>query len=195
MTIFEEVKALVDMPTAARHYGVEVGRSNMAICPFHHECTPSMKLYEDHYYCFGCQAHGDVIHFVQQRYGLTPIEAVEQINHDLCLGLDVSKPSEREDIERIKQQKAEQTAYKEWENHAFEMIHRYLWQMRYWFEEFAPKDAQVIHDSRFVYALHHMGYAEYIAEEFLQGDKEKRLSMKEDIEEIERAFQEEIAGN
>lgn len=61
MTIFEEVKELVDVPTAARHYGVEVNRSNMAICPFHNERTPSMKLYKKNYHCFGCQAHGDVI--------------------------------------------------------------------------------------------------------------------------------------
>ena len=55
LTIFDEVKSLVDVPTAARSYGVEVYRGNMALCPFHRERHPSCKLYEDHYYCFGCQ--------------------------------------------------------------------------------------------------------------------------------------------
>lgn len=45
MTIFEQIKELVDVPTAARHYGTEVNKSNMAICPFHNERTPSCKLY------------------------------------------------------------------------------------------------------------------------------------------------------
>ena len=82
MTIIEEIKELVDVPTAARHYGVEVHRGNMALCPFHRERHPSCKLYADHYYCFGCQAHGDVIRLVQELFGLTPIEAVKQINSD-----------------------------------------------------------------------------------------------------------------
>ena len=61
MTIFEEIKELVDVPTAARQYGVEVRRNNFALCPFHNERTPSCKLYADHYHCYGCGAHGDVI--------------------------------------------------------------------------------------------------------------------------------------
>lgn len=41
MTIFDEVKSLVDVPTAARSYGVEVHQGNMALCPFHRERHPS----------------------------------------------------------------------------------------------------------------------------------------------------------
>ena len=37
MTIFDDIKELVDVPTAARSYGVEVHRGNMALCPFHRE--------------------------------------------------------------------------------------------------------------------------------------------------------------
>lgn len=32
-------------------------------CPFHQEGSPSFHAYEDHYYCYGCQAHGDVLDF------------------------------------------------------------------------------------------------------------------------------------
>jgi DNA primase len=112
MTIFEEVKELVDVPTAARYYGVEVHRGNMALCPFHRERNPSCKLYDDHYYCFGCQAHGDVIKLVQEIFGLSPIEAVKQINNDFGLGLDVEKPPDTEAVSRwyreIVERKAEQ---------------------------------------------------------------------------------------
>ena len=45
MTIFDDIKELVDVPTAARSYGVEVHRGNMALCPFHRERHPSCKLY------------------------------------------------------------------------------------------------------------------------------------------------------
>ncbi len=47
MTIFDDIKELVDVPTVARSYGVEVHRGNMALCPFHRERHPSCKLYAD----------------------------------------------------------------------------------------------------------------------------------------------------
>jgi len=37
------------------------GRRFVILCPFHKEKTPSCFLYEDHYHCFGCNRHGDVI--------------------------------------------------------------------------------------------------------------------------------------
>ena len=61
MTIFEAVKSMVTPRMAAEHYGMTISRSGMVCCPFHDDRHPSMKLYEDHYHCFGCQANGDVI--------------------------------------------------------------------------------------------------------------------------------------
>ena len=63
MTIFEAVKTTVTPSMAAEHFGLNVSRNGMVCCPFHDDRHPSMKLYEDHYHCFGCQANGDVIAF------------------------------------------------------------------------------------------------------------------------------------
>ena len=104
MTIFEEVKELVSVPAVARYYGIDVRRGNMCLCPFHNERTPSMKLYEKNYYCFGCKAHGDVINLVQEIFRISAIRAVKRINSDFSLGLDIDRPPEREDIERINRQ-------------------------------------------------------------------------------------------
>lgn len=49
MSIFEEVKAAVDINTAAEYYGLNV-RKVTALCPFHNEKTGSLKLYHDHFY-------------------------------------------------------------------------------------------------------------------------------------------------
>lgn len=45
-----------------------VGNQLKARCPFHNEKTPSFYISPDRgtYYCFGCQAKGDVISFVQE---------------------------------------------------------------------------------------------------------------------------------
>lgn len=44
MNLFENVKAVVTVRQAAEHYGLKVGRGNMACCPFHNDHTPSMKI-------------------------------------------------------------------------------------------------------------------------------------------------------
>ena len=45
------------------------GRQWKGCCPFHGEKTPSFYVYDDHYHCFGCGAHGDAIGFVMQTPG------------------------------------------------------------------------------------------------------------------------------
>ena len=69
---------------------VRSGRQLKACCPFHGEKTPSMYIYDDHFHCFGCGAHGDAISFVMQSEGATFIEAVERLAAEA--GLSVPKP-------------------------------------------------------------------------------------------------------
>ena len=75
MNPFPVVKAAVTVKDAAVFYGMKVGRSNMMICPFHDDHHPSLKLYPDHFHCFGCHASGDVITFVGRLFNLPPYEA------------------------------------------------------------------------------------------------------------------------
>ncbi|WP_243018117.1 MULTISPECIES: DNA primase [Candidatus Cardinium] len=75
------------------------GQNFWACCPFHHENTPSFSVSpsKGFYKCFGCDAAGDVITFVQQieglsfveaitylaqRYGI-PVQSAEKVPHDL----------------------------------------------------------------------------------------------------------------
>ena len=90
MTIYETVKTAVSVRQAAEHYGLEVNRNGMTLCPFHHDRHPSLKLYDDHFYCFGCGATGDVIDFTAQLFGISPFEAVKKLAADF--GIDPDKP-------------------------------------------------------------------------------------------------------
>ncbi|MBN9564097.1 MAG: DNA primase [Alphaproteobacteria bacterium] len=67
------------------------GRQLKGCCPFHGEKTPSFYVYDDHFHCFGCGAHGDAISFVMQSQGAGFAEAVEQLAAEA--GLQVPKPS------------------------------------------------------------------------------------------------------
>ncbi len=81
-------------PLIGRRAKIErAGRQWKACCPFHGEKTPSFYIYEDHYHCFGCGAHGDAITFVMQAEGASFTEAVERLASEA--GLEVPKPSPR----------------------------------------------------------------------------------------------------
>lgn len=82
-----DVKDQVNMPELVRYYGFEISRNGYICCPFHHEKTASMKVYSDHYKCFGCGAHGDVISFVQHYLHTDFPGAMEAINRDFGLNL------------------------------------------------------------------------------------------------------------
>ena len=55
----------------------KTARGYVGLCPFHEEKTPSFNVFNDtqSYYCFGCQAAGDIFTFVMKTEGLTFIEA------------------------------------------------------------------------------------------------------------------------
>ena len=40
-------------------------------CPFHDNSTPSLHVYEDHFHCFGCGAHGTAIDYLMMVEGWT----------------------------------------------------------------------------------------------------------------------------
>lgn len=186
MTIFDDIKELVDVPTAARSYGVEVHRGNMALCPFHRERHPSCKLYEDHYYYFGCQAHGDVIRLVQELFGLKPIEAVEQINSNFGLGLDLDKPPDMEKVNRRRQEIAERKAEKARVEYMYDVLMRYFTLLDKYKMLYVPTSPDEDTDRRFVYALQNIGYAEYMLEAWGSFDKEQQAEIKPEVGRIER---------
>lgn len=54
------------------------GKNLLGLCPFHSEKSPSFTVYpeNDSFYCFGCNAGGDVITFVSRAENLDYMEAV-----------------------------------------------------------------------------------------------------------------------
>ncbi len=89
----DELRARTPLaPLVARRVKLlRAGRQWKGCCPFHGEKTPSFYVYDDHYHCFGCGAHGDAVSFVMQSQGATFPEAVEQLAAEA--GLEVPKPA------------------------------------------------------------------------------------------------------
>lgn len=85
LNIYETVKQSVSVPQAASFYGLRTNRSGMCRCPFHSDHEPSMKLYPDHYHCFACGAHGDVIGLAAGLIHLSPMEAAKKLTADFVI--------------------------------------------------------------------------------------------------------------
>ncbi|WP_419787947.1 DNA primase [Pseudodesulfovibrio sp.] len=79
----EAVKARISIADVVRRYVdlKPVSGRWMGACPFHQETKPSMSVNDEEgfFYCFGCQASGDVIDFYGRINGLEFREALEQL--------------------------------------------------------------------------------------------------------------------
>jgi DNA primase len=69
------------------------GERFVGLCPFHDERTPSfsVKPAQGFYYCFGCEAGGDTIRFVQEKEGLAFPDAVEALADRYGVEIEVEK--------------------------------------------------------------------------------------------------------
>ena len=95
----------LNMIDVVKFYGYEPSRYGSFICcPFHYEKTPSMKIYDKSYYCFGCKEGGNAVNFVMKLYDLKCIDACKKLDEDFRLGVDFggNKKMSLYDLERIR---------------------------------------------------------------------------------------------
>ena len=88
----QEIKARLNLVDIARRY-VDLKRNGsrwVAPCPFHQETKPSFSINEEEgfFYCFGCQASGDLFDFYGQINGLDFRETLEQLAEEAGVTLD-----------------------------------------------------------------------------------------------------------
>ncbi len=73
------------------------GRGQLkGLCPFHGEKTPSFHVQQERgfYYCFGCQAKGDVFDFVMRTQGLEFSDALQLLGQRA--GIEVTPPTPKD---------------------------------------------------------------------------------------------------
>lgn len=93
-SVVAEIKARLRIEdVVGRHVRLRrVGHRLVGPCPFHQETKPSFSVNPDEgfYYCFGCQAAGDVIEFYRAIHGVDFVDAVvalaEEAGVELRLG-------------------------------------------------------------------------------------------------------------
>ena len=145
MDLFKQIKMAVSVKEAAEYYGLEVNRGNMVCCPFHNNRTPSMKLNEEYFYCFGCGASGDVIDLAARLFGLSGYDAAKKLAADF--GIVEQKPSVLTKLKRSKSQA-------ELESRSFRVLGDYLQILQDWKEHCAPQSPEDAIDTRYAEACH-----------------------------------------
>ena len=172
MTIYETIKAAISVKQAAEHYGLKVNRNGMACCPFHNDRHPSLKLNEDYFFCFGCGAKGDVIDLVARLFGLTNLQAAQQLASDF--GLDPKPPTA---AAMVKPKRPYIRQFREDEMLCFRVLTDYLHLLEDWKVRYAPKTPEDALDDRFVEACQMHCYIEYMADVLTVGDLEERVAL------------------
>jgi len=134
----DKIKDRIDLADYVQGDGLTVkknGRVFKALCPFHTETTPSFTIYEDgHYHCYGCDAYGDVINYVQTRQNLGFKDALELLAQ--CAGIELrpmtpeqrKEAQERRDYEKALEKAADLFSQRLLETpHGLEYAHRRGW--------------------------------------------------------------------
>ncbi len=97
--IFEAVKQSVTPWQAASFYGLKQNREHMCRCLFHRDTHPSMKLYDDHFYCFGCGKTGDVTALTAALLGISQIDAAKRLCEDFGIDTDRKDKASRPELQ------------------------------------------------------------------------------------------------
>ena len=170
MRIFEIVKENVNLREAAELYGIDVNRYGKALCPFHNDRHPSLHVADDHYYCFACGEHGDVIDFVGRLFQLSPYDAARKLMADFHLSPD--KPPSAAAL-HAKHIRTEAQQLMENERLCFSVLSNYARVLRRWKVQYAAKAP----DKRFVEACHKLDEAEYYLDILCAGDSHERAEV------------------
>ena len=174
MRIFEIVKENVNLREAAELYGIDVNRYGKALCPFHNDRNPSLYVADDHYYCFACGEHGDVIAFVGKLFRLSLYDAAQRLAADFHLGPD--KPPSAAAL-HAKRVQTEAQQLRENERLCFSVLSDYARVLRDWKVRYAPKSpADPIH-LRFVETCHELDRTEYYLDILCAGDSYERAEV------------------
>ena len=190
MNVFEAVKDNVTTRQAAEMYGIKVNRNGMAVCPFHNDKNPSMKV-DKRFHCFACQADGDAVDFVSRLFGLPCKEAAMKLADDFGISYDSrQKPTVRP---HIREPTAEQIYQKE-EARCFRVLSDYFHLLRSWERQYAPKQPEDEWHPLFVEALQKTSYIEYLLDTLIDGSPEERQALvaeqRNEVMKLEQRFAE-----
>lgn len=172
-TITDTIRQSVSALDAGRELGLRPDRSGRCKCPLHESLRENMKLWQDDrgFYCFQCNAAGDVIKLVQFVNGCSFPSAVEWLNSafHLCLPLDRPMDKNAAEAARIAQERRrmeceQKQAIERMEFDLYVLAGKMVNDLESDIERYRPRRADEEWDERFVKAVRLLPEAEDVAE-------------------------------
>ena len=148
----------------------------MCCCPFHSDKTPSMKINETYYYCFGCHSTGDVIDFTARLFNLSPLDAARKLALDF--GIDPNTPvSAAVALPRIRQEESQ----REREGHCDSTLIEYERLLKNRQRQFSPVHPSDEWADRFVSASHALPQVSYLIDCLYDADTSVRKDVADSL--------------
>lgn len=98
--VIDEIKSRLDIVDVISEYLdlKKTGSNFKALCPFHHEKTPSFTVSpsKQFYYCFGCGDSGDVINFLKKIENISFNEALQILSEKAGIRSDLKSFEEKD---------------------------------------------------------------------------------------------------
>ena len=180
MTRIETIKAAVSPADAPERYGLTASPGGMTCCPFHDDHEPSLMLYHDHYHCFGCSAHGDVIDFTAALFDLSFHEAVDKLACDFGITTqDTGQESQDTGQKTEISGKAQRSQNREWL--CFSALLEDLDLLQRWKQDYAPKTPDEPVDDRYVTACQKESVIEYYTDILCSGSRKEITQLMDDL--------------
>jgi hypothetical protein len=179
MNIYNTITAAVTTRQAAEHFGLAVDKHGMALCPFHEDRKPSLRL-NRRYYCFGCHATGDVIDFTARLQGISHRQAAENLAE--IFG-KFPKPPTQSHIP-----KSDAELFREKEQFCIRVLWDYLRLLRYWKLRYAPESPGDSYDGRFVEACQMESVIAHLSDEMREENVSRRKRIIELLEQDNRIY-------
>ena len=136
-------------------------------------------MYDDHFHCYACGAHGDVTDLTAQMFGFTKAEAARKLRSDFGIS-DSSHPDAPKQYIRSVSDRDKSLL-------ALNVLTDYIAMLRYFREHYAPFSFDIELSPQFTESLHNLEYAEYLWDEWFDSIEDERAAFfSENIEQFRR---------
>ena len=185
--LFEQIRERVTMEQVLERYGFTT-KKHLCICPFHNDTKPSMRVYQNSFYCFSCCTGGDVVKFVALYFDIGNYKAAKIIANEF--GIQTSDSIDYVSLKRKKNEYEKKRRFLEWIDNARSMLADYHRELYKNMEQIRPKSTEDELTDEFIRCFNEIEDLCYLLDELDTDDMNRLIrfynSDKKEVEQIER---------
>lgn len=96
-----QIKASVSPVQAIERYTGQQAQHSKYVCPFHSDKHPSLSVKGNHWRCWSCNEHGDVIDFTTKYFRISFREAINKLADDFSVPIQREPDPVQDPLEKL----------------------------------------------------------------------------------------------